>query len=102
MSYKKARNLVWDHPPVWMRLNMQASPLVLAPHRSEGCGENATYQPSVAKNKLPAVRANRNSKICHLVSCPGYTAMSSKSIVAFDVTRAAEAAGYQMAQNDTS
>jgi hypothetical protein len=45
------------------------------------------------------VHGNKNSKIYHLPSCPGYTGMSPASLVTFPTEPEAQQAGYRKAKN---
>jgi competence protein ComEC len=47
----------------------------------------------------PPVIGNKNSKIYHLLGCPGYKTVSDKNRVAFQSAEEAEAAGYKRAGN---
>lgn len=58
-------------------------------------GTSSTTSPPGA----PAILGNKNSKIYHRATCPGYTSVSEKNRVWFKTEAEAEQAGYRKARN---
>lgn len=63
---------------------------------SDAAGAASTPAADAAQ---PPVIGNKNSKIYHLLGCPGYKTVSDKNRVAFQSAQEAEAAGYKKAGN---
>ncbi|MFG6083732.1 endonuclease/exonuclease/phosphatase family protein [Paracoccus litorisediminis] len=103
MSHEQARETVSDHAPVFMVLDAEARPVVLAPWRNPdkdaASGLESGARPAPHAALSAAVHGNRNSMIYHLPECPGYAKVSDKNMQGFANEDDALSAGYRKARN---
>jgi hypothetical protein len=69
------------------------------PYGRQASASPAATTPSAHASGSGDIHGNRNSKIYHLSSCPGYAGMNPASIIPFATEAEAQQAGYRKAKN---
>jgi phosphatidylserine/phosphatidylglycerophosphate/cardiolipin synthase-like enzyme len=62
-------------------------------------GRQAFASPAAQGSGNGAIHGNKNSKLYHLPTCPGYTRMTPAPLVTFPTEAEAQQAGYRKAKN---
>ena len=102
---KNAENLVIlkDSPELARRYTQNFDAHTAHAHPYQGMGAGATHgrEEKRVSTEAPdgSIHANRQSKVYHLPSCPGYDRVSEKNAVLFSTEAEARKAGYRKAKN---